>query len=132
MIARVTTKAVAAAVVKAVAAAIQTKVAKIQTKEDRRVSGVGTELGKLIPEWLAKQSRGCGCNNWKNKCDAWGIEKCKANKSVIIKRLVDQRHMLPAAMKMLPTAALKAGATLLVEKAIANAIANADDPTDQP
>lgn len=114
------------------AKAIQTKVAKIQTKEDRRVSGVGTELGKLIPEWLAKQSRGCGCNNWKNKCDAWGIEKCKANKSVIIKRLVDQRHMLPAAMKMLPTAALKAGATLLVEKAIANAIANADDPTDQP
>lgn len=96
------------------------------------MSGVGTELGKLIPEWLAKQSRGCGCNNWKNKCDAWGIEKCKANKSVIIKRLVDQRHMLPAAMKMLPTAALKAGATLLVEKAIANAIANADDPTDQP
>ena len=96
------------------------------------MGGVGTELGKLIPAWLAKQSQGCGCNNWKNKCDAWGIEKCKANKSVIIKRLVDQRHMLPKAMQMLPPPALKAGATLLVEKAIANAIANADDPTDQP
>ncbi len=96
------------------------------------MSGAGTELGKLIPDWLAKQSRGCGCNNWKRKMDENGIEWCKSNKPVIVNRLVSQKNLLPAPLKVLPTSALKAGATLLVEKAIANAIANAENPTDPP
>ncbi len=85
------------------------------------MSGAGTELGKLIPDWLAKQSRGCGCNNWKRKMDDNGIEWCKANKLVIVQRLVQQKNMLPTPLKMLPRSALTAGAAVLVDKAIANA-----------
>ncbi len=92
------------------------------------MSGAGTELGKLIPEWLAKQTRGCGCNDWKRKMDNNGIEWCKANKPMIIQRLVQQKNLLPAPLRMLPRSALKAGAELLVDKAIANA----ENPTDQP
>ncbi len=92
------------------------------------MSGAGTELGKLIPEWLVKQSKGCGCNNWKRKMDQNGIEWCKANKPMIVQRLVSQKHLLPAPLRVLPVSALRAGAELLVEKAITNA----ENSTDQP
>lgn len=92
------------------------------------MSGVGTELGKLIPEWLAKQGQGCGCNDWKRKCDEWGIEKCKANRQTIINRLVSQKHLLPKALQILPRAALEFGAAALVDKAIANAENSIDQP----
>lgn len=96
------------------------------------MSGAGTELGKPIPDWLARQTRGCGCNNWKRKMDQNGIEWCKSNKPMIVQRLVSQKNLLPAPLRVLPTSALRAGAALLVEKAIANAIANSEKPTDQP
>lgn len=92
------------------------------------MSGVGTELGKLIPDWLAKQSQGCGCNNWKRKCDDWGIEKCKKNREIIINRLVSQKHLLPTAIRILPNAALRLGAAALVDKAIANAEKSTESP----
>ena len=92
------------------------------------MSGAGTELGKLIPEWLVKQSKGCGCNNWKRKMDDNGIEWCKSNKPMIVQRLVSQKHLLPAPLRVLPVSALRAGAELLVEKAITNA----ENSTDQP
>ncbi len=92
------------------------------------MSGAGTELGKLIPDWLARQTRGCGCNNWKHKMDQNGIDWCKANKPMIIQRLVSQKNLLPAPLRVLPTSALRAGAGLLVDRAITNA----ENSTDQP
>ena len=92
------------------------------------MSGAGTELGKLIPDWLAKQTRGCGCNNWKRKMDDNGIEWCKASKPMIVQRLVSQKNLLPLPLRVLPVSALRAGAELLVDKAIANA----ENSTDQP
>lgn len=59
-----------------------------------------------------------------------GIEWCKANKLVIVQRLVSQKHMLPAPLRMLPRSALTAGATLLVDKAIANAESQVSEQTD--
>ncbi len=94
------------------------------------MSGAGTELGKLIPEWLVKQSKGCGCNNWKRKMDQNGIEWCKANKPMIVQRLVSQKHLLPAPLRVLPVSALRAGAELLVEKAITNAESQVSEQTD--
>lgn len=93
------------------------------------MSGVGTELGKLIPEWLAKQTRGCGCNNWKRKCDDWGIEKCIENRDQIVDRLMSQKSMLPKALRILPNAALRLGAQKLVDQAIANAKNSTDQPS---
>lgn len=93
------------------------------------MSGVGTELGKLIPSWLAKQTQGCGCNNWKRKCDDWGIEKCKANRQLIINRLVSQKNLLPKALQLLPRAALQLGAAKLVDQAISNAEKSTDQPS---
>jgi hypothetical protein len=92
------------------------------------MSAVGTELGKLIPSWLAKQTQGCGCNNWKQKLDDWGIEKCKSNRQVIIQRLVSQKNLLPKALQLLPRAALQLGASKLVDQAIANAEKTTDPP----
>lgn len=94
------------------------------------MSGVGTELGKLIPDWVVRQTRGCGCNNWKRKMDDNGIEWCKANKLVIVQRLVQQKNMLPSPLRMLPRSALKAGAAVLVDKAIANAESQVSEQTD--
>jgi len=92
------------------------------------MSGVGTELGKLIPDWLAKQSSGCGCNNWKRRMDKGGVDWCKANKPIIIQRLVQQKKLLPAPLRLLPRVAMRAGAELLLDRAIANA----ENSTDQP
>lgn len=94
------------------------------------MSGAGTELGKLIPDWLAKQARGCGCNNWKRRMDDNGIEWCKASKPMIVQRLVQQKNLLPAPLRILPTSALRAGAALLVDKAIANAESQVSEQGD--
>ncbi len=94
------------------------------------MSGAGTELGKLIPDWLVRQTRGCGCNNWKRKMDDNGIGWCKANKLLIVNRLVQQKALLPAPLRMLPKSALKAGAELLVEKAITNAESQVSEQGD--
>lgn len=94
------------------------------------MSGAGTELGKLIPDWLAKQTRGCGCNNWKRKMDENGIDWCKTNRQMIIDRLVSQRRMLPKAMQLLPKAALKLGAAKLVDQAIENAESQVSEQSD--
>ena len=92
------------------------------------MSGAGTELGKLIPEWLGKQSKWCGCNNWKRKRDQTGIGLFKGNKPMIVQRLCAPMAVLPSPLRVLPVSALRAGAELLVEKAMTNA----ENSTDQP
>jgi hypothetical protein len=85
------------------------------------MSGPGTELGRLIPEWLARQTKGCGCQNWQRKMDAWGVAGCQKNRQMIINRLVAQRKLLPKAFHLMPVAAIRLGAARLVDQAIKNA-----------
>ena len=53
------------------------------------VGGPGTELGRLIPDWLAKQSDGCKCSDRAAQMDAWGVDGCIENREKIIDWLVD-------------------------------------------
>ena len=85
------------------------------------VGGPGTELGLLIPEWLAKQSSGCKCSDHAAHMDAWGVEKCIQHREKIVSWLVGQKHLLPTVLQLLPEKALKAGAGVLVDCAIHNA-----------
>lgn len=85
------------------------------------MSGPGTELGKLIPDWLAKQTKGCGCSDWRRRMDKLGVEGCKANRNMIVMRLVRQKGLLPPPLRILPKLALRAGAEMLVDRAIKNA-----------
>ena len=85
------------------------------------IGGPGTELGLLIPDWLAKQSKGCSCSDRAAQMDEWGVDGCIKNRDKIIGWLVSQKHMLPTALQIVPGKVLKAGATVLVDCAIANA-----------
>jgi hypothetical protein len=53
--------------------------------------------------------------------DAWGVAGCIENREKIIGWLVAQKHILPAVLQLLPTAALRAGAAVMVDCAIHNA-----------
>lgn len=85
------------------------------------MSGPGTELGELIPAWLASQKKGCGCRDWARLMDRWGIDGCRRQRSIIIDRLLRQSVTLPIALRAIPEAAKRIGAGLLVDQAIANA-----------
>ena len=85
------------------------------------MSGPGTELGKLIPGWLARQSIGCGCSNWSRKMDLWGPDRCQEYREQIISRLIASRDQLPFALRAVPEPAMRIGAGLLVDRAISNA-----------
>ena len=85
------------------------------------MSGVGTELGKLIPTWASKQKKGCPCNNRKTKYDKWGVAKCQKLRRTIARELASQKHLLSPPLRLLPRKALEAAALNLVDKAISNA-----------
>lgn len=95
------------------------------------MSGPGAELGKLIPDWLAKQSKGCGCNNLSKRMDRWGVAGCKAKREFIVQRVVAQATMLPLPLRCLPKTALKAGAAVLVDRAIENSMLSIES-TEKP
>lgn len=85
------------------------------------VGGPGTELGRLIPDWLAKQSGGCKCSDHAAQMDAWGIDGCIENREIIIKWLLAEKSLLPFALQIIPAAALRAGAGVMLDCAIHNA-----------
>lgn len=90
----------------------------------------GTELGLLIPEWVAKESKGCKCSDRAAQMDAWGVAGCIENREKIIGWLVSQKHMLPTVLQLLPAKALRAGAAVMVDCAIANAKIKAEHGPD--
>lgn len=94
------------------------------------VGGPGTELGRLIPDWLAKQSDGCKCSDRAAQMDAWGVDGCIENREKIIDWLVAQKQFLPAMLQLLPAKALRAGAAVMVDCAIHNAKIKAEHGPD--
>jgi len=85
------------------------------------IGGPGTELGLLIPDWVAKESKGCKCSDRAAQMDAWGVAGCIENREKIISWLVAQKYMLPTVLQLLPAKALRAGAAVMVDCAIHNA-----------
>lgn len=54
--------------------------------------GPGTELKKMIPEWLSRP--GCGCKNFAKKMNIWGINGCRRNIDFIVQRLMSEKNKL--------------------------------------
>jgi hypothetical protein len=52
--------------------------------------GVGTELKKMIPEWL--EAPKCDCRNFAKKMNIWGIQGCKDNFDGIVNKLVQEKN----------------------------------------
>ena len=86
--------------------------------------GVGSELQKLLPKWLVKSSKDCGCENAAEKLDRFGIQWCKENIDHIVQYLLDQPDRLIPALRPIPMAAKKAAAKKIVQQAIKNAQAH--------
>ena len=84
-------------------------------------SGVGTELKKLLPSWIVKDHKSCGCENAVQKLDRYGVEWCEENASHIAQYLVDQSEHLIPAFRLVPLAGRSCEAKRIVKKAIKNA-----------
>ena len=52
--------------------------------------GPGTELKKMIPDWMEKP--GCDCRNYAKKMNIWGVDGCKRNIDHIVNRLVSEKN----------------------------------------
>ncbi len=88
------------------------------------MSGVGTELSKLIPKWATQFNGECKCKDVADKMDRRGIDWCEINKDQIVAHLLSQSDHLIPAFKLVPEAIKKVVAERLLRKAITNAKEN--------
>jgi len=85
------------------------------------MSGVGTELAKLIPKWATQFNGGCKCKDVADKMDRRGVEWCEINSESIVIHLMKQSDHLIPAFKFVPDPVKRVIARKLLRKAIANA-----------
>lgn len=85
------------------------------------MAGVGTELKKMIPAWMAKPTPSCGCNDYAKKMDKWGPDGCESRRSQIISKLVSNKHLLPAGLQKVPRPMMRAAADKMLTAAIRKA-----------
>jgi len=85
------------------------------------MSGVGTELGKLLPKWALKKNRSCRCSETAAELDQNGVKWCEDNFDLISAHLVRQSEHLIPAFRVVPASGRQAIAERLVRKAIKNA-----------
>ena len=84
-------------------------------------NGVGTELRNLLPGWIVRGKKSCGCQSAAEKLDRYGVAWCEQNTDQIVQYLVDQSENLIAAFRLVPVSGRRAVAERLVAKAIKNA-----------
>ena len=80
--------------------------------------GPGTELKKMIPEWMEKPS--CDCRNYAKKMNLWGIDGCKRNIHHIVQRLINEKNKR-SFLSWVPDLATRKVCTNLVQTAIRRA-----------
>lgn len=82
------------------------------------MAGVGTELGRLIPDWAVKQKKGCGCSDMAKKMDKWGPDTCEKNINKIVTHLLSQSKRLIPALAKTPKPLQRAAALRMIKIAI--------------
>jgi hypothetical protein len=82
------------------------------------MSGVGTEMAKLSPDWAVQFKGGCSCRDMAKKMDRWGLEGCEARRQQIVAHLTSQSDMLIPVLRGLPVALKRVGASNLLNRAI--------------
>ena len=92
-------------------------VAATKAIEAKTMSGPGTELKALIPNLFKK--KGCGCNDYAKKMDAWGPDGCEQRFDSIVAHLMQQakQHL---ATRLIPEGITKRQAEKWVRQAIEN------------
>lgn len=83
--------------------------------------GVGTELRKLLPDWIVSGKKSCSCDSAAEKLDRYGVAWCEQNTDQIVQYLVDQSEHLIPAFRVVPASGRQAIAERLVRKAIKSA-----------
>ncbi len=81
---------------------------------------VGTELGKLIPNWAVQSGKKCKCKDFAAKMDTWGADGCYARRDQIAAHLMAQSDHLIPAFKLIPESVRRITAYKLLGKAIRN------------
>ena len=85
------------------------------------MSGVGTQLSSLIPDWAVSDKKGCKCRSYAEKMDRQGIDWCESNLDGIVQHLLGQMEYLLPAFRILPASAIRVAASRLVKLAIKKA-----------
>lgn len=82
------------------------------------MSGVGTELSKLIPDWALQFKGGCSCRDTAKKWDTYGIPWCERNREALINHLMSQEKHLSSVFKLVPETLKRIAAGKLIDRAI--------------
>lgn len=82
------------------------------------MSGVGTELSKLIPNWAVQFKDGCGCKDMAKKMDRLGPDGCEERANEIVAHLMSQSDRLIPAFKLVPDTLKRVAAERMLRKAI--------------
>ena len=98
------------------------------TVEERLGQGVGTELHKIIPDFL--ESKGCNCTNLAKKMNIWGPENCEKKRQQIINHLVMASNK-KTILNLIPESATRIVANKLLTEAIKRAKQQLDDSESQ-
>ena len=96
--------------------------------EERLGRGVGTELHKMIPDFL--ESKGCACANLAKKMNIWGPEGCEKKRQRIVKHLVIESNK-KTILNLIPKSATRMTANKLLTEAIKRAKQQLDDSESQ-
>ena len=91
------------------------------------MSGVGTEMAKLIPDWAQNLKKGCACKDMAIKWDKRGIEWCERNMNTLVNHIMLQSEHLIGPLRLVPDSLKRIGAAKLVRTAISNAKKARDD-----
>ncbi len=98
------------------------------TIEQRLGVGVGTELHKLIPDFLEK--KGCNCRSFAKKMNIWGPDSCEQNRQHIINHIVHESKQR-AILSWVPDSATIMVANKLLTTAITKARKQEPDPNNK-
>ena len=95
--------------------------------DDKFIGRPGSALASLIPDWATTDTSGCGCKSWIKKMDRGGVQWVNANREPLVEHLVKQKKYLTGPLRLIPDALARAGANILVDRAIAAAEVPAED-----
>ena len=85
------------------------------------MSGVGTELSKMIPDWAVEDKKGCSCKSMAAKWDKYGIAWCERNANLIVGHLLGESGRLIPFLRAVPEPIKRAATLRMLGKAIRNA-----------
>lgn len=86
-----------------------------------RMSGVGTELSKMIPDWAVADKKGCKCKSMAAKWDKYGIEWCERNINMMVAHLLGESERLIPSLHRIPETAKRLAAMQMIKIAIKRA-----------